>query len=148
MSKFTIHTPETAPEAARALLAKVKSSCGSIPNRLGVPGEGPAALKEGCPLSETRLEALRRFTESPIEKRDHVAGPEVQAFLDAGFSRQEVLEVILGLALKTLSSSTNNLAGTPLDEAFAAEKQDLRKVGWGACQPTTRRAPSFAASFT
>jgi hypothetical protein len=83
-----------------------------------------------------------------IKKRGHIAGPEVQALLDAGFSRQEVLEVILGLALKTLSSTTNNLAGTPLDDAFAAEKQDLRKVGWGACQPTTWRAPSFAASFT
>jgi alkylhydroperoxidase family enzyme len=44
---------------------------------------------------------------------------ELQAFLDAGFDRQQVLEVVLGVGMKTLSNYTNHIAGTTLDEAFA-----------------------------
>jgi alkylhydroperoxidase family enzyme len=43
----------------------------------------------------------------------------VNDFLNAGFTPQQALEVVLGIGLKTLSNYTNHLADTPLDEAFA-----------------------------
>lgn len=33
--------------------------------------------------------------------------------------RRQVLEVVLGIGIKTLSNYTNHIAGTPLDEACA-----------------------------
>jgi len=51
----------------------------------------------------------------------------LQAFAAAAYSRQNVLEVILGVALKTISNYTNHIAGTPLDEAFQAEE-------WRGCR--------------
>ncbi len=44
---------------------------------------------------------------------------EIDAFLAAGFEREQVLDVRVGVAYKTLSNYTNHLAGTPLDGAFA-----------------------------
>lgn len=41
------------------------------------------------------------------------------AFLDAGYNNQAILEVVLGVGLKTISNYTNHFAQTPLNEAFA-----------------------------
>ncbi len=84
-----------------------------------VPAEVIAALRHGRPLADPRLEALRGFAEALVEARGWVSEADVQAFLAAGFERGQVLEVVLGIAFKTLSNYTNHLVGTPLDEAFA-----------------------------
>jgi hypothetical protein len=39
-----------------------------------------------------------------------------------------VLEVVLGLAFKTISNYTNHLVDTPVDEAFSAEALGARKA--------------------
>ncbi|MFQ5775408.1 MAG: carboxymuconolactone decarboxylase family protein [Kiloniellaceae bacterium] len=94
-----------------------------------VPEEVIAALRDGTPIADPRLQALRRFAETLVEKRGWASEEDVQAFLSAGFTRQQVFEVILGLTYKTLSNYTNHLVGTPLDEAFAARAWNVRKAG-------------------
>ena len=42
----------------------------------------------------------------------------VSTFLEAGFSQQNILEIILILAQKVMSNYTNHLAQTPLDKPF------------------------------
>lgn len=76
-------------------------------------------LRAGTPLSDPKLEALRRLTEALVANRGHAAA-EVEAFLAAGYSAAQVLEVLVGIAMKTLSNYTNHLAETPLDAVFAA----------------------------
>ncbi len=76
------------------------------------------AVREGRPLADPRLEAIRRFAHAVVEQRGHVDGPEMQAFLDAGYTREQVLEVLVGVAMKTLSNYTNHIAETPLDPQF------------------------------
>jgi hypothetical protein len=39
-------------------------------------------------------------------------------FLDAGYTQQQILEVILGLAHKVISNYTNHVAKTPVDAVF------------------------------
>ena len=84
-----------------------------------VPAEVIAALREGRPIADPRLEVLRRFAETVVEARGWVSEADVQAFLAAGFDRQQVLEVVLGVAFKTLLNYTDHLVDTPLDDAFA-----------------------------
>lgn len=43
---------------------------------------------------------------------------DVEAFLDAGYTRQLILEVILGMSHKVLSNYTNHVAKTPVDAVF------------------------------
>ena len=88
-----------------------------------------AALRDGRVIPDARLEALRRFTEAIVDKRGWATEDDVQAFLAAGFGRQQVLEVILGVAFKTISNYTNHLVDTPLDEPFAGQAWTIRKAG-------------------
>ena len=172
MTAFTLHAPETAPEASRAALGEAKAAFGFVPNLHAILAEAPAALegynalwslfaetsftpaeqqvvylaanfenvcgycmaghsvlgkmaglsadhvealRDGAPIPDPRLEALRRFTSAVVRKRGFVEETEVGAFLAAGFERRQILEVILGVAVKTLSNYTNHIAETPLD---------------------------------
>ena len=56
------------------------------------------------------------FTEHMIERRGKADDAEIAAFVDAGFTEQQVVELLVGLAMKTLSNSFSRLAGTPLDD--------------------------------
>jgi hypothetical protein len=56
-----------------------------------------AALREGRPLPDPKLEALHRFTTIIVRKRGFASDADVQAFLAAGYTHQNVLEVILGV---------------------------------------------------
>jgi len=76
------------------------------------------ALRNGEPIPDERLEALRVFTRSIVEKRGWLAQEDIRSFLAAGFNKAQVLEVITGVAQKTFSNTTNHIAHTPLDEAF------------------------------
>ncbi|WP_282060715.1 carboxymuconolactone decarboxylase family protein [Roseobacter litoralis] len=77
------------------------------------------ALRAGSELSDPRLEALRRFTKLVVQTRGTPEPSDVQALIDAGFTRQTVLEVVMGVGLKTLSNFTNHIVKTPLDDATA-----------------------------
>ncbi len=83
-----------------------------------VPTGVVAAIRGGAPIQDRKLEALREFTRELVRQRGWVAEEKVQTFLDAGYTRAQVLEVILGVGLKTISNYANHLAGTPLDAAF------------------------------
>ena len=85
----------------------------------GVPEEIISALRGGTPIAEPRLEALRQFTERTVETRGTPGQEETEAFLAAGFTNRNVLEVVLGIAIKAMSNYTNQLAETPLDDIIA-----------------------------
>lgn len=72
------------------------------------------------PLADARLEALRSFTRSVVEDRGRVAEEEVTAFLGAGFTRAQVFEVVMGVALKTFTNYCNHLAGAEPNPEFVA----------------------------
>ena len=77
------------------------------------------ALRNETPLPNARLEALRTFTLSVVRNRGNADDGTVQAFLDAGFTQRQILEVILGVSMKVMSNYTNHLAHTPVDDVFA-----------------------------
>lgn len=87
-----------------------------------VPAAAIEALRSGEPLPDARLEALAGFTRAVVRERGRVSERELAAFLAAGFTRAQVLEVVLGVAMKTLSNYANHIARTPLDPAFAAAR--------------------------
>ena len=84
----------------------------------GVKDEVIIALRNNSPIADSKLEALRQFTIALNKSRGWLSNMQIEAFLAAGYTRQTVLEVILGTALKTLSNYTNHIAKTDLDVAF------------------------------
>lgn len=85
----------------------------------GVPADVIDALREGRPLADARLEALRQYTSRVVLERGRVGDAAVEAFIAAGFTRQQVLEIVLIVATKVMSNYTNHVAHTPND-AFMA----------------------------
>ncbi len=98
-----------------------------IAKNMGVDDAIIEALRNETPLPNERLEALRSFTLKLVRDRGFVADEDVQAFLDAGFTKRNVLEVILGYSQKIMSNYTNHLAKTPVDPVF--EKFAWSKAG-------------------
>lgn len=76
------------------------------------------ALRSGRELPDSKLDALSSFTRAVVRDRGWVGEEELSRFLDAGFTRRNVLEVLLGVTQKTLSNYTNHLVDTELDPAL------------------------------
>ena len=81
-----------------------------------MPADYIEALREGLALPDAKHQALRTFTKELIEHRGHIGDERLRALLDAGYSRKQALEVLVGLSAKLLSNFTNALAHTKLDE--------------------------------
>jgi uncharacterized peroxidase-related enzyme len=187
MTRFTAHTPQSAPAASRPLLEGIQRAFGFVPNLFGVFAESPAALDgalaifeafsksslstteqqlvmlavseaNDCgycvaahstiakrmvkvdpalvdaarrrePLADAKLDALVRFTRQVVEQRGTLADADVAAFLDAGYTRAQVVEVLLGVGMKTFNNYVDHIAHTPLNDQFKAEAwQPKRKA--------------------
>lgn len=89
------------------------------------------ALREGKPIAQTNLEALRAFAAETVRTRGWPSPETVAMFTGAGYTPAQALEVILGIGLKTLSNYANHLAATPLDAAFAPAKWSKPGCGCG-----------------
>ena len=89
----------------------------------GVDDDLDDALRNGETLADPKQESLRRFTLRLVEQRGHLQGDELESFLSAGYTRQNALDVILLITVKTLTNYGNHLIGTDLDEKFKA-------LGW------------------
>jgi uncharacterized peroxidase-related enzyme len=91
------------------------------------PPEVVEAIRNDTAIPDARLEALRRFTQAVVRNRGHLEDAQVKDFLSAGYQPHQALEVLTGVALKTLSNYTNHLAETPLDTAFAPRAWQPKK---------------------
>jgi len=91
-------------------------------NLVKVDGARVDALRGQSCLQDKKLNALVAFTRAMVRERGWVAGgQELSDFYAAGYNQQNALEVILGVAMKTISNYTNHLSDTPLDAAFSSE---------------------------
>jgi len=61
---------------------------------------------------------LSTLAKTLIEKRGHVSAQELDAFIAAGFTKEQVLEVIAIVAASTITNYAGTIANPPLDEAF------------------------------
>jgi alkylhydroperoxidase family enzyme len=83
-----------------------------------VPVDVIEAIRAGQVLKDKKLESLRSFTVHAVEKRGLVAEGDIKDFLAAGYTRANVLEIVLAAGMVTLTSYTNQIARTPLDTQF------------------------------
>lgn len=178
MARITVHTAQTAPEAARARVETAEKNNGFLPNLIGVLANAPQALamyqdvgtlnaqtsltagereivqlvaavnnhcgfckaghtalslkkkllaedaveavRNGQSLADEKLNTLAVFATEALKQKGNVSDETLQAFFQAGYSEQQALEVILGLALATLCNYANNLARTDINPELQA----------------------------
>lgn len=99
-----------------------------LKNQLDVDESIVEAVRNGETLINKKLDALVTLIRKLVSQRGFVDDADVQAFIDAGYTKRHVLELNLIIALKTISNYTNHLANTPLDEPFQPEKLEFATV--------------------
>jgi uncharacterized peroxidase-related enzyme len=88
---------------------------------LKIPATVVAAVRAGEPVADAKLNALVDLTRELVLSRGHVAEATIQSFLKAGYRSDQIAEVLLGVALKTISNYTHHLSPVEIDGAFKAE---------------------------
>ncbi|MBH0073739.1 carboxymuconolactone decarboxylase family protein [Pseudoalteromonas sp. NZS127] len=76
------------------------------------------SLVNKTPLADPKLEALRETTLAMARDRGVISDEQIEKFFAAGYGKQQLLEIIVGLSQKVMSNYTNHLADTPVDEPF------------------------------
>ena len=84
-----------------------------------LPADVIASIREDVPIADEKLEALRSLTTKIVAQRGWLSEEDKGDFIAAGYAPAQILEVVMGVAMKTISNYTNHIAGTELDGAFA-----------------------------
>lgn len=85
-----------------------------------VPTEVTDAIRSGKEIPDAKLAALSKITRSITATRGNISQQEVDAFLATGYSKLDILGVITGVAVKTLSNYSNHITHPEVDTAFAS----------------------------
>lgn len=92
-----------------------------------VPEDVTNAIRDGRKIEDDKLEALSAFTKELFTTRGRPSAAAAQQFLDAGYTERQVLEIILALAVKTLSNYSNHVFGTEVDAMFSSRAWESPK---------------------
>ena len=84
----------------------------------GVSPEETNAIRERRTPTNRRFAALSTLAKTLIEKRGHLSEQELGAFLDAGFTKEQIMEVIAAVAASTITNYAGTIAQPPLEDKF------------------------------
>ncbi|MFT3995259.1 MAG: hypothetical protein QM660_13180 [Dysgonomonas sp.] len=87
-----------------------------------VPKDIIDSLRDGIPIKDSKLEILRTVTCELINNKGNISKDTLNAFFKAGYTEQNLIDVIGGIATKTIANYANIVAKTPLDETMKVYK--------------------------
>jgi uncharacterized peroxidase-related enzyme len=94
--------------AAHSTFAKAHGASDSLLN----------TVRAGKLPDDPRLAALVGITGQIARQHGEVSDDDICAFLEAGFTRAQLLEILIGISQSTLASLVHCTAKTPLDMGF------------------------------
>jgi AhpD family alkylhydroperoxidase len=77
------------------------------------------ALRMGVAPRDGRLAALSNFSRAMVRHRGAVDTETLQAFLAAGYTRQQALDVVMGMAFSLMANYAGHLTRPPVDDFLA-----------------------------
>ena len=90
--------------------------------KLGVAPAAVEQLRAGKDPADPRLSALARFSRQLIARRGRLDRAELDAFVAAGFSKEQALEVVAALAVSLLANYAGNFVDPELDPPFRDQR--------------------------
>ena len=69
-----------------------------------MPSEVVSAVRSNRPLPDPKLNTLVVLAKEMVSKRGYVGAQAIENFLAAGYRKDQILEVLIGVALKTVSN--------------------------------------------
>lgn len=117
VNKLMSKTSLTPAQQQLVLLAiSRKNNCGfcqiaheAVGIKSGLNRDTLTALKADKEIDDNKDAALVKLAQTIVEKRGWLESDDLAEFYSAGFGPKQVMEVILGVSLKTLSNYTNHL---------------------------------------
>ena len=88
---------------------------------VGMPEECIAALRDGRKLPDAKLDMLAEFARAIVRERGRISRGDLNVILAAGYSMEQVLDILLGVALKTFTNYASHIVRPPLNAEFASE---------------------------
>ena len=85
---------------------------------IGMPEQAIEAIRSGTKVDDERLSALHVFVIQLVRTRGHVRPNDVEALTRAGFAREQILEIVMGVTLKTFSNYADSAMRLTLDKQF------------------------------
>ncbi|MCC5025406.1 MAG: carboxymuconolactone decarboxylase family protein [Candidatus Synoicihabitans palmerolidicus] len=89
---------------------------------LKVDADTVAAIRAGTPLPDARQNALINLVRELVEARGHASTATIQAFLDAGYRREQVFKIILGIVQQT-SATISTIWSRCLSTQFSKSRR-------------------------
>jgi uncharacterized peroxidase-related enzyme len=77
--------------------------------------EAEVAANRNARSDDAKAEAALTFADKVVQARGHVSNADVQAVRAAGYSDAQILEIVLHVALNTLTNYVNVVADTDID---------------------------------
>ena len=93
-----------------------------------VPVEVTEGIRNNSEIPHDKLKVLSEFTSIMVNKRGLPEAGEVQVFLNAGYTENHILSIILAISVKTISNYTNHVFHTELDTVFKSREWSGFKV--------------------
>ena len=87
-----------------------------------VPAETIAAIRAGESTGDKKTDALITLVRELVSKRGHASRAAIDNFLAVGYTKTQVMELLMAVALKTISNYLDHINPAPLDAAFQPEK--------------------------
>ena len=87
--------------------------------KAGVDRDAIDALRRGTAPADERLAGLSGFARAMVRNRGAVDAPTLQAFLAAGYSKRQALDVVMGMAFSLMANYASHLTHPPLDSFLA-----------------------------
>ena len=86
--------------------------------QMGMPPETITAIREGRQLADKRYQGLVDFTRALVRNRGHVTDNDKASAEAAGFGTEQIFEIIIAVALKTITNYVTSVFDVPLDVQF------------------------------
>ena len=86
------------------------------------------AVRTGAPVDDKKTHALIHFTRAVVQEKGFVREEEIAAFLAAGYTKGQLLEVVGHVAAKTLHNYIHAVTKAPLDEQFQPQQWEAEQL--------------------
>ena len=86
--------------------------------KVGAPADVVEVLRNGGPLADPKLEAVRRFADAIASNRTQVSDSDVNALKAAGYDCRAAIAIALAAAGKTLVNTVAHLSKVKIDAGF------------------------------
>jgi uncharacterized peroxidase-related enzyme len=77
-----------------------------------------AAVLNGQSVPDAKLNALVALVTEVVRERGNVKDETLRKFIATGYKKEQVMELLLGIALKTISNYLDHICPTTIDQAF------------------------------